>query len=66
VQLKTDGRNRQSQAAIAKLGAQREGVLRKHLILQDGYIRDTVMFSIIAEEWPAVKAGLETRLGYAP
>jgi hypothetical protein len=41
-------------------------VLRKHLILQDGYIRDTVMFSIIAEEWPAVKAGLETRLGYAP
>jgi ribosomal-protein-alanine N-acetyltransferase len=66
VQLKTDGRNRHSQAAIAKLGAQREGVLRKHLILQDGYIRDTVMFSILAEEWPAVKAGLVARLGYTP
>jgi N-acetyltransferase len=66
VQLKTDGRNLQSQAAIAKLGAKREGVLRKQMILNDGFIRDTVMFSIIAEEWPDVKAGLEVRLGYAP
>ena len=66
VQLKTDGRNQHSQAAIAKLGAHREGVLRRHMILQDGYIRDTVMFSILAEEWPAVKAGLEARLGYTP
>ena len=66
VQLKTDGRNLQSQRAIAKLGALREGVLRRHMILPDGYIRDTVMFSVIAEEWPAVKAGLEARLGYVP
>jgi N-acetyltransferase len=66
VQLKTDGRNLHSQRAIAKLGALREGVLRRHMILPDGYIRDTVMFSIIAEEWPAVKAGLEARLGYVP
>lgn len=66
VQLKTDGRNAQSQAAIAKLGAKCEGILRKHLILPDGYVRDTVMFSIIAEEWPEVKAALEQRLGYVP
>ena len=62
VQLKCDGRNFHSQRAIAKLGAIREGVLRRHMILPDGFIRDTVMFSIVAEEWPAVKAGLESRL----
>ncbi len=66
VQLKTDGRNLHSQAAIAKLGAKKEGVLRKHVILPDGYIRDTVMFSITEEDWPRVKAGLEARLGYVP
>lgn len=62
VQLKTDGRNLHSQRAIAKLGAVREGVLRKHMILPDGYIRDTVMFSITEDEWPQVRAGLEARL----
>lgn len=66
VQLKCDGRNLLSQRAIARLGAVREGVLRKHLILPDGYIRDTVMFSIISDEWPQIKARLEDRLGYAP
>jgi RimJ/RimL family protein N-acetyltransferase len=66
VQLKTDGRNLHSQRAIAKLGAKLEGTLRKHIILPDGYIRDTVMFSITDEEWPGVKAGLEERLGYVP
>jgi ribosomal-protein-alanine N-acetyltransferase len=66
VQLKTDGRNLQSQAAIAKLGAVREGTLRKHIVLPDGFVRDTVMFSIVADEWPVVKAGLEARLGYVP
>jgi ribosomal-protein-alanine N-acetyltransferase len=64
VQLKTDGRNLRSQRAIAKLGAKLEGVLRKHMFLQDGYLRDTVMFSITDDEWPGVKAGLEERLGY--
>jgi RimJ/RimL family protein N-acetyltransferase len=59
VQLKTDGRNRQSQAAIERLGAVREGVLRKHMLVRDGFIRDTVMYSIVDEEWPAVKARLE-------
>lgn len=55
VQLKTDGRNVRSQTAIARLGAQKEGVLRKHRVLPDGYIRDTVMFSILDEEWPQVR-----------
>lgn len=61
--LKTDGRNVQSQRAIAKLGARYEGTLRRHRILPDGFIRDTVYFSIVPEEWPEVKAGLLTRLG---
>jgi N-acetyltransferase len=58
VQLKTDGRNTQSQQAIERLGAVREGVLRKHMRLWDGFVRDTVMFSIIETEWPIVKARL--------
>lgn len=66
VQLKTDLRNVQSQGAIAKLGAVREGVLRKHMLLRDGYIRDTVMYSITDDEWPDVRKRLETRLGYVP
>ena len=63
VALKTDGRNLRSQAAIERLGAQREGTLRRHMRMPDGFIRDTVYFSILAEEWPAVKARLEERLG---
>jgi RimJ/RimL family protein N-acetyltransferase len=66
VQLKTDGRNIHSQRAIAKLGAKLEGTLRKHMVLPDGFLRDSVMFSILDEEWPEVKAGLERRLGYVP
>ena len=62
VALKTDGRNERSQAAIARLGAVREGTLRRHMRLPDGYVRDTVYFSILADEWPAVKARLEERL----
>jgi RimJ/RimL family protein N-acetyltransferase len=66
VQLKTDGRNRQSQRAIEKLGAVREGVLRKHMIMPDGCVRDTVMYSITDNEWPGVNERLEARLGYVP
>lgn len=67
VQLKTDLRNTRSQAAIAKLGAVREGVLRRHMRIADGRIRDTVYFSILAEEWPAVRARLDERLAaFAP
>ena len=66
VQLKTDLRNLQSQRAIEKLGAVCEGVLRKHKVRPDGYIRDTVMYSVIAEEWPTVRSRLEARLCYVP
>jgi RimJ/RimL family protein N-acetyltransferase len=62
VALKTDGRNLRSQAAIERLGAQREGALRRHMRMPDGFIRDTVYFSILSDEWPAVKARLEERL----
>jgi RimJ/RimL family protein N-acetyltransferase len=62
VQLKTDLNNLRSQRAIEKLGATREGVLRKYQIRSNGYIRDSVIYSILAEEWPEVKAGLEARL----
>lgn len=62
VQLKCDERNMHSQRAIEKLGAKREGVLRRHGILADGYVRNTVMYSIIDSEWPTVRAGLEARL----
>ncbi len=64
VQLKTDGRNLQSQRAIEKLGAVKEGVLRNHVVMPDGFLRASVMYSITHEEWPAVKARLEERLGY--
>lgn len=62
VTLKCDGRNEHSQRAIAKLGATREGVLRKHRIQPDGYVRDTVYFSILPDEWPAVRERLRARL----
>jgi RimJ/RimL family protein N-acetyltransferase len=62
VALKTDERNERSQAAIARLGAVREGVLRHQFRMPDGFMRSSVYFSILAEEWPAVKAGLVARL----
>ena len=65
VQLKTDGRNLRSQAAIRKLGAQYEGTLRNHRIRPDGTVRDTALFSVIDTEWPAVKAGLLRRIAEA-
>ena len=62
VQFKVDSRNERSQAAMAKLGATREGVLRKYQRRPDGFLRDSVVFSVLASEWPQVKAGLEERL----
>lgn len=62
VQLKTDHENLRSQAAIAKLGAVKEGVLRAHMIRPDGTQRHTVLYSVTREEWPEVKAGLAARL----
>jgi N-acetyltransferase len=63
VKIQTDAVNARSQAAIAKLGATREGVLRRHTRRADGSFRDTVVFSILRDEWPAVREGLERRLG---
>lgn len=65
VELKTDGRNLRSQAAIARLGATREGVFRRHMIVQDGFVRDTVYFSITDQDWPRVRDGLLEKLGAA-
>jgi RimJ/RimL family protein N-acetyltransferase len=62
VWLKTDLRNLRSQRAIEKLGAVKEGILRNHMILPDGHIRDSVIYSLIPEEWPQVKQKLEARL----
>lgn len=63
VQLKTDANNAQSRAAILRLGASFEGIIRKQMLRpHDGYQRDSAMFSIIESEWPAVKAGLEAKL----
>jgi N-acetyltransferase len=61
VELKTDALNHTSRTAIARIGAKEEGTFRKHLITDAGRIRDTVYFSIIDSEWPAVKERL-TRL----
>jgi RimJ/RimL family protein N-acetyltransferase len=62
VQLKTDARNQRSRAAIERIGASFEGVLRRHLPASDGGARDTAMYSIIPAEWPRVKDALAARL----
>lgn len=66
VQLKTAGTNTHSQRAIEKLGAKKEGVMRHHRILHTGQIDDSVLYSILVEEWPSVKSKLEERLGFIP
>jgi RimJ/RimL family protein N-acetyltransferase len=65
VAFKADARNERSLEAIARLGAVREGVLRKHMNVK-GYQRDTVYFSILDTEWPEVKDRLGTRLYGSP
>jgi RimJ/RimL family protein N-acetyltransferase len=62
VQLKTDSRNTRSQRAIERIGAKHEGILRNHMIMPDGYYRDSVYYSIIEEEWTQVRSLLETLL----
>jgi RimJ/RimL family protein N-acetyltransferase len=62
VKLQTDLRNERSQAAIEGLGATREGVLRRHMRRADGTFRDTVVFSILRDEWPAVAEALRARI----
>lgn len=58
VQLRTDWLNQRSRRAIERLGAKLDGVLRGHLIMPDGHVRDTVCYSIIASEWPGIRANL--------
>lgn len=62
VEIITDAVNAASQAAIRKLGARDEGILRKHKITFTGRIRDTAQFAILDEDWPAVREGLDARL----
>ncbi len=62
VEFKTDALNTRSRAAIARLGAKEEGTFRHHMITEDGRLRDSVYFSIINDEWPEVKARLQTLL----
>lgn len=62
IKIQTDVLNTRSQAAIEKLGVQREGVMRRHLKREDGTFRDTVVYSVPIGEWPAVKSRLLARL----
>ena len=62
VELRTHWMNQQSRAAIARLGAKQDGVLRNHSVMPDGSLRDTVVFSVLPHEWPAVRNELERRL----
>ena len=66
VAIKTDIRNERSQAAIERLGAVREGVVRHPYIRPDGTLRDTVLYSVVPEEWPAVRAHQRARLAAPP
>lgn len=62
VQFKADVRNERSQRALERIGAVKEGILRNHMILPDGYLRSSVYYSILQSEWAAVKALLEEKL----
>ncbi|MAQ94757.1 MAG: GNAT family N-acetyltransferase [Rhodothermaceae bacterium] len=62
VEWKTDALNARSRAAILRLGAIEEGTLRSHMVVRDGRLRDTVYFSVTADEWPAVRDRLTARL----
>ncbi len=66
VEFRTHWLNHQSRTAIARLGAKQDGVLRSHQLTKDGSVRDTVVFSIIAAEWPAVRNELRRRLAAFP
>lgn len=66
VQFKADARNERSLRAIERIGAIKEGILRQHMIVLDGYRRDSVYYSILDSEWPGVKVRLEEKLGVSP
>lgn len=62
VEFKTDALNQVSRTAIARLGATQEGIFRRHMVMPDGRVRDTVWFSIVSQEWPAVREALDRKL----
>ncbi|GAB6989645.1 GNAT family N-acetyltransferase [Paenibacillus pini] len=62
VQFKTDSRNIISQNAITRIGGKQEGILRNHMVLNNGYVRDSIYYSIIDSEWPSIKVRLEQYL----
>lgn len=62
VELLTDERNSKSRNAIRRIGGKEEGILRNHMVMRDGYIRNSVIYGLIAAEWPQVKAALEDKL----
>jgi RimJ/RimL family protein N-acetyltransferase len=62
VQYKVDAINARSRAAVLKLGAVQEGILRQEMVTWTGRVRDSVIFSVVAEEWPAVRERLDARL----
>jgi RimJ/RimL family protein N-acetyltransferase len=63
VEFKTDVLNDRSRKAILRLGALEEGEMRRHMVMRNGRVRDSVYYSIIAEEWPVVRADLRRKLG---
>jgi RimJ/RimL family protein N-acetyltransferase len=65
VQYQVDERNLRSRTAVLKLGAVQEGILRNHKTVADGFVRNTVFFSILDSEWPEVKAKLDVRIAAA-
>lgn len=62
VEFKTDERNQRSRAALTRIGAKQEGILRAHMVMPDGHLRASVYFSVIAGEWPAAKSALAAKL----
>jgi RimJ/RimL family protein N-acetyltransferase len=62
VELRTDALNARARRAILKLGAAEEGILRRHMVMAGGRVRDTVQFAVIDADWPAVRAGLAARI----
>mgnify|MGYP000143150494 CR=1 FL=1 len=63
VEFRTHFFNQPSRAAIERLGAKLDGVLRSHLLMRDGSLRDTCVYSILAHEWPTVRSNLQHKLG---
>lgn len=63
VEFKTDVANSRSRNAIVRLGAKEEGIFRKHMVTENGRRRDSIFYSILDDEWPVVKAGLEKKMG---